>query len=233
MSSRSRLEPEDSFLLRTNPLFSALDEATFEAVLGHAVIETFEKNEPIFGQGDETRYFYQITSGTVQLYRADRDGVEKTINLFRRPASFGEASIFLGNAYPVSAQCLENTRLIRVEADCLLDPLRSNPDVAFGMLAAMSRHLKSLVDEITLLRAPTAQHRLAEFLLRHAPAGTGEVSFRLDFSKTVIAQRLGITPEMLSRTFRQLREQGVETDRDMVTIRDRDALYRLVGMETG
>ncbi len=224
------LNPEDRALLRSNPVFAGLDSATFENIASRSGVVTYGKGEQIFQAGDGADHFFIVASGIVQLYHADLDGVEKTVNLFRRPQSFGEAVMFIGRAYPVSAQCLESTRLIRVEANELMARIRENPDMAFGLLAAMSTHLRMLVDEITLLRAPSALHRVAEFLLRHMPLGDGPHELQLPYSKTVIARQLGITPEVLSRTFAQLRDHGVEVDRSSVIVHTVTSLHRLVGV---
>lgn len=225
------LNPEDRALLRSNPVFAGLDFTTFENIASRSGVVTYGKGEQIFQAGDRADHFFIVASGIVQLYHADLDGVEKTVNLFRRSQSFGEAVMFLGRAYPVSAQCLESTRLIRVEAKELMVRIRENPDMAFGLLAAMSSHLRMLVDEITLLRAPSALHRVAEFLLRHMPLGDGPQELELPYSKTVIARQLGITPEVLSRTFAQLRKHDVTVERETVTIADISALHRLVGLD--
>ena len=41
----------------------------------------------------------------------------------------------------------------------------------------------------------------------------------------------GITPEVLSRTFAQLRKHDVTVERETVTIADISALHRLVGLD--
>jgi CRP-like cAMP-binding protein len=231
MHGRFGLNDADLELLRKSPVFSGLDKHTFEQISGKCSVVTYARGSQIFHAGDPADFFYLITEGTVQLYRAELDGGEKTVNIFRAPQSFGEAAMFLGRAYPVSAQCLAKTRLIRIDAAPLAAEIRANPELAFGMLAAMSSHLKMLVEEITLLRAPTARQRLAEFLLRHIPLGQSPLTLKLPYSKTVIARQLAITPEMLSRTFAQLREHGTTVERDIVTIEDVTKLLRLVGLD--
>jgi len=104
----------------------------------------------------------------VPLFRLEVDGSEATVNIFHHGQSFAEATIFLERAYPVMAQTIEASRLIRVEASAIITRIKSDSAVALGPLASMSFHLRGLVDEIALPRVPTAVCRTAEFLLRKA-----------------------------------------------------------------
>lgn len=72
--------------------------------------------------------------------------------------------------------------------------------------------------EIDELSFHSATHRLVGYLL-------AEGRVRLAAPKQVIASRLGVTPETLSRTLARLRDEGlVRVDRDTVDIVDADAL---------
>ncbi|MEQ9199502.1 MAG: Crp/Fnr family transcriptional regulator [Rhodospirillales bacterium] len=227
------LTQDDLALLRQNPVFAGLKDATFLQVAGSVTVQTFPKHNLIFQAGDRASHFFLITSGAVQLFRSDTDGVEKTVNLFRRPQSFGEAVMFLERTFPVSAQTLQESRLLRVDAAPLMSLLKAHPEIGLGLLAAMSAHLKLLVDEITLLRAPTARHRVAEFILRQVHKLEGTATFDLPYSKTAIARRLDISPEVLSRTFAGLRKDGVSVKGGTVTVADIGLLYRQVGLDNG
>ena len=126
--------------------------------------------------------------------------------------------MFLERAYPVSAEAVEPGRVIRINAELIFSQIRGEPRLAFGLLASMSVHLKQLVEEITLLRTPTAQLRLAEFLLRLAPGEHGEATINLPYNKINISRRLGVSPEVLSRAFASLKEHGVSVEGSTVKV---------------
>ena len=92
------------------------------------------------------------------------------------------------------------------------------------MLASASHHLKFLVEQIEQIKLMTAPQRLADFLLRLCPTDAGSCRILLPYEKTLIANRLGMKPESLSRAFAKLRGQGVTVDREEVTIGDPRAL---------
>jgi CRP-like cAMP-binding protein len=74
------------------------------------------------------------------------------------------------------------------------------------------------------LRSST--ERLAEFLLNLARGGAESAIVHLHYDKGLIAARLGMQPETLSRALAKLRPLGVESKGSRVTIRDVQALHR-------
>jgi CRP-like cAMP-binding protein len=70
-------------------------------------------------------------------------------------------------------------------------------------------HLHSLVAQVEELKARTGAQRVAAFLLELAPCKSGACEVTLPYEKTLIAGRLGLQPESLSRAFAKLKAYGV------------------------
>ncbi|MGI9476219.1 MAG: Crp/Fnr family transcriptional regulator [Hyphomicrobiaceae bacterium] len=231
MTSAHDLIVADRNLLIAHPMFSRLDESVVVDLIKGATSQRYQKNQLIFSTGDIATSFFVVAEGGVRLFRLEADGSEATVNMFHRGQSFGEAAIFLERAYPVMAQTIEASRLIRVDASVIIARIKSDPALALGLLASMSSHLRALVDEITLLRVPTAVRRAAEFLLRNCPATEGSAEFELPHNKSLLAKRLDIAPEVLSRALAELRKTGVSVKRKTVVVDDVAKLYRLARRE--
>lgn len=214
-------------LVRAHPLFSSLGPEEFEPLFRHCRGALYRKNEMIFHAGDAADCFYIIARGTIRLFRLDANGDDVPVNIFQEPESFAEAAVFREATYPVSAQALEDSRLIRLAAKPIVARIKSEPAFALGALESMSRHLKQLVEEIALLRTPTARQKVAKFLLKLSPDRNGVSRFDLPYSKLVIAERLGMKPETLSRAFADLRAVGVSVKRQTVTISNLGDLWDL------
>lgn len=220
--------PENA-IIRSHPIFSHLDELDFDAFAGGARTELLPPRFPIFHAGDQARDFFIVVEGVVRLFRLEADGDEVTIGVFRDGQSFAEAAIFMERRFPVSAETVSETRLIRIDAGLIVERIKADPALALAMLASMSTHLKQLVEEVALLRTPTARNRVAKFLLQWCEAGDDvSAQFDLPYSKTLIAQRLGITRESLSRAFVNLRSDGVAVSGKRVTIKNTRALRTLI-----
>jgi CRP-like cAMP-binding protein len=84
----------------------------------------------------------------------------------------------------------------------------------------MSRHLHSLVNQVEQLQTRSSAQRLAQFLVSLAPVEDGSAVIVLPYDKSLIAHRLGMKPESLSRAFARLRAQGVSADGNRVLVED-------------
>ncbi len=151
------------------------------------------------------------------------------VGVFTRGASFGEAVAFRHDTYPVAAQAVTDCTLIRIEADAFLRQIRENPEVAIAILSATFVHLHGLVAQVEALKARTGAQRLAEFLLGLTPCPEGACEVTLPYDKVLIAGRLGMKPESLSRAFSRLKAQGVTVRQNTARIKDVGALQSYVG----
>ena len=156
----------------------------------------------------------------MKLYRIAPNGAEAVVGVFTKGRSFGEAVAFRHDTYPVAAEAVTDCSLIRIEADAFLRLLRDNPEVAIMMLSATYVHLQSLVMQVEALEAQTGAQRVAEFLLELAPCVEGACEVVLPYDKFLIAGRLGMKPESLSRAFVKLRDQGVTIRQNNAAIAD-------------
>lgn len=197
-------------------------------LLENAQVQTFETGQTVFLQDDPAVAVFIVLDGWVKLYRIAPSGAEAVVSIMTRGRSFGEAVALRGKPYPVSAEAITPTRLLRIDASRLLRLLQSDPAMATSMLAATYVHLQQLVDQVEQLKARTGVQRVADFLIRLAPCETGSCAVILPYNKALIAGRLGMKPESLSRAFARLRAHGVRVEATTAHIDDMDKLHDLV-----
>ena len=208
-------------------MLASLPEPLRAKFLDNAQVQSFETGQTVFLQDDPAVAVFIVLDGWVKLYRIAPSGAEAVVSIMTRGRSFGEAVALRGKPYPVSAETITPARLLRVDAARLLRLLQSDPAMATSMLAATYVHLQQLVDQIEQLKARTGVQRVADFLIKLAPCETGSCSVVLPYNKSLIAGRLGMKPESLSRAFARLRMHGVTIDAAMAHISDLDALREL------
>ncbi|EEW26918.1 Crp/Fnr family transcriptional regulator [Rhodobacter ferrooxidans] len=207
-------------IARRSLLLSAIPEHVIGQVLAEARVRSFDRGATIFLQGERASAIYIVAEGWVKLYRIAPNGAEAVVGVFTKGRSFGEAVAFRHDTYPVAAEAATDCVLIRIEADSLLRQIRQNPEVAISILSATFLHLNSLVAQLEALKAQTGAQRIAEFLLELAPCSSGACEVTLPYDKVLIAGRLGMKPESLSRAFAKLRDQGVTVRQSVASIAD-------------
>ncbi|MDZ7787205.1 MAG: Crp/Fnr family transcriptional regulator [Halofilum sp. (in: g-proteobacteria)] len=229
--SGGRLEAPDWQLVARLPIFEGLEAAMIERLLEPARVICPARGEQLFARGQRAAWFYVVLVGWVKVFRTTAEGRESVVHVFTRGESFAEAAIFAGGDYPVSASAATPARLLAVPADPLLSILEEEPRVARNMLAAMSRHLRELVTALEQLQSHSASQRLATFLLGLVSPDSGAADLHLPIDKGLIAARLGMKPETLSRALATLREEGLEISGERVRVPDVEHLRRLANTD--
>ncbi|MDP2087262.1 MAG: Crp/Fnr family transcriptional regulator [Gemmobacter sp.] len=214
------MTPAFALTARQSTLFAPLPPQVSDKLLAGARVRRFDRGATIFLQGEKASAIYIVAEGWVKLYRIAPNGAEAVVGVFTKGRSFGEAVAFRHAAYPVAAEAVTECTLIRVEADTLLREIREVPEVAIAILSATFAHLQALVSQIEALKAQTGAQRVAEFLLDLAPCGEGKCAVILPYDKGLIAGRLGMKPESLSRAFAKLRQHGVTIRQTVAEIDD-------------
>lgn len=227
------LQPSDLEVVRRINVFRGLKPLMVERLVAPATCVSYETGDIVFRQGDPATAFFIVVDGWVKLYRSTISGEEAVIHVFTKGDSFAEAVAFTGHPYPATASAVSTARIVRIPAEHVIRCIRDNPEIALAMIASTSGHLHHLVVQLEQLKAQTGVQRVAEFLLSLCSVDRGGCTIVLPYDKTLIAGRLGLKPESLSRAFARLRGVGVDVQAAQVVVRDVDQLRRLAEADRG
>jgi CRP/FNR family transcriptional regulator, dissimilatory nitrate respiration regulator len=199
-----------SHTLQSFPLFSGLSPTDSEALQRASHLRRFPTGTRIFNEGEPARGFYLVASGCVKVYKVNPRGQEQVIGVMSAGQTFAEAVAFLDGGYPASAETLEDSELFYIEREAILGMITRDPEFALRMMAGMALKLRRFVAMVEDLTLRDAKGRIARYLLGLAPETvTTPCTIKLPTQQTVLARLLGLTGETLSRTLKNLREEGV------------------------
>jgi CRP/FNR family transcriptional regulator, dissimilatory nitrate respiration regulator len=169
-----------------------------------------------------------IVHGRVKVFKSSRQGRAQTLMIMGPREPIGEVAALSGESYPATAETLERTETFYIPRDSFLELIRSQPEVALRLLAALSARLRAFASLIEDLSLKGVSERLAAYLLSLPSDGERTQALELEISKGELAAAVGTVPETLSRAFQQLTRAGaVETKGRRVVIKDRALLERL------
>ena len=219
--------PNVADLLRRNMLFERLEPSEVELLAREVRVQNLATGEALFDQGDAADRFYLVQDGRIKLYRLSAAGQEKIVEVFGPGETFAEAVMFMERkAYPVNAAALVPTTVLAIPNGVYKNILGGNARACFRLLGDMSMRLHRRLNDIDGLTLHSATERVAGFLLRELPAPDSD-RLSLGLPKQVIASRLAVTPETLSRVLGNLSDAGiVEVEGKEVRVLDREALER-------
>jgi len=214
--------PHEKFkdIARNSLFVASLPDKHVEPLLARAVFRRYKRGETLFIQDEATVGIHLVLEGWVKLYRVAPNGSEAVVSVFARGESFGEAIALRGGRYPVSAEAATDCDLFILPASVLVAMMHEDADVAVSILASTFAHLHALVVELEQLKAQTGAQRVAEFLLTLCESDEGACSVVLPYDKVLIAGRLGMKPESLSRAFSRLKPHGVKIKKNRAIIAD-------------
>ena len=227
----SNATPQDLEIVRRISIFRGLAALVVERLIAPAVALDLAERDIVFHQDDPATAFFIVVDGWLKLSRVTLAGEEAVIHLFTRGDSFAEAVAFTGKRYPATAQAVSEARVVSIPASHVVKCIRDTPDIALAMIAATQSHLRALVEQVEQLKAHTGVQRLAEFLVSLAAGTRGSCTIALPYDKALIAGRLGLKPETLSRAFAKLRSVGVKVNASEVTIADVASLRRFASAD--
>lgn len=218
-------------LLRQIPLFGELSDAEFERVARFTRERRLSKGELLFQRGDVPHGFYFVVSGQLKLAFSSAQGNEKVVEIVGPHQSFGEAVMFLDRPYPVFAEALTDMSLLHIGQNVVSELVDQDPGFARKLLAGMAVRLHNMVRDVETYSLRSSTQRVIGYLLQQTDEdGTSPCEISLPTSKQVIASRLNLTPETLSRIFHDLSDTGLITVQGKrITLHDPRALARYNG----
>lgn len=224
MAGTRPLTAADLCALTQAPLFASLGPAELEAVAATGSVRAYDHAALLFSAGDDCDAFYAVAEGAVHLFALTPEGDQSLLTLVGPGETFAEAALFGAGRFPVNAEVQAGTTLIRIDGRLFLKALRENQLLGFHMLDSLLSRQIFLIHEIHHLKAHSPAQRLASYLLSLIESESWKGRGRLPVRKQLIASRIGIEPESLSRALRRLGEAGVLCEGDDVIVEDETLL---------
>ena len=168
-------------------------------------IKEFDKNETVFSQGEEPRYYYQIVQGKVKMNNYNEDGKEFIQGLFTDGESFGEPPLFCAVNYPANAVTLQPTRILLISKCDFFTLLEDEKKSCFAILQALSSRLyyKSIMaPEISSNDSEKRILTLLHYIKDQSNANQKE--FQVDLTRQQIADMTGLRVETVIRTIKEI-----------------------------
>lgn len=210
--------------LKTCTLCAQLNDQEFQAIEQIVSVRSIAKNEILFLQGDEATGFFVLLSGKVRVYKASPEGKEFTMHLITPGQMFAEAAIFQGKSFPANCSALEDSIVAFFPKEQFVRLIKKSPDISLKMIGALSRFVREFNRMVEDLSLKEISARLADYILSEQARGKSD-SFKMDITKSELANKLATISATLSRNLRKFKEIGViKVDGRAITILDPERL---------
>jgi CRP/FNR family transcriptional regulator, transcriptional activator FtrB len=214
------MQQQDFARLRQVGLFADLPADTLHAVTDAALLQRFPSQTVLFRQGDTPDFLHILLEGSVQLVGTSLDQRETVVEILMPVDAFMPAAVLTETPYLVSAKVVRAARILMLPAPALREKIAQDAKLAVVMATSLSRQYRALLRQVKDLKLRTSTQRLGCHLLALAGQNGNEGLIELPHDKRLIAARLGMTPESLSRAFSALRKLGVEVHGHRIRLND-------------
>jgi CRP-like cAMP-binding protein len=177
------------------------------ALDGIGAVITLRRDEPLFRPGDAAEFYFKVLKGAARSCRVLADG-RRHIGEFFMTGDF--IGLDAAESYAFAAEAIVETTLIRYSRRKVEALAAEEPRISQSLVEIMRSGLAAARERMLLLGHMTAMERIASFLLDLSERrADGRIS--LPMTRTDIGDFLGLTMETVSRTFSQLRNDGIIT----------------------
>lgn len=166
--------------------------------------------DPLFDEGEPATNVYNVTAGTMKVYKLLADG-RRQVTGFLFPGDF--LGLANNDTYAYSAEAVTHSTLCRFPRRKLEGLLEQYPKMEKRLLGIASHELAVAQEQMMVLGRKTAKEKVTTFLLAlsHRAEDRGQTGnpVVLAMSRADIGDYLGLTTETVSRTFTHLRGNGL------------------------
>lgn len=217
-------------LIRRSALFKDLSPRGHALLTEAALERRHVGGEMIVQKGSRPTGVFFIVSGKVKETLQSADGREKILELLGPGQTCGEAAMLIESPYPYFLVALTNCVLLHIDARTINTLIDTESSFAARLAHALSKRMYGLHCDLEAYSLYSPLQRLAHFLLSLVQDdGTAAPTLTLPATKAIIASRLGMTPEAMSRNLRDMTDAGlIEVHCNRILLQDKQRLQGLL-----
>ncbi|RKX27707.1 MAG: hypothetical protein DRP45_00365 [Candidatus Zixiibacteriota bacterium] len=154
----------DDKMLKGHDVFRSLSVDQAKELSRFSSVKQFMANETIFEYNDAAGHVYMLMEGLVNLrLPATEQDFSLVISRIEKGELFGLSPLLDSERYTATAQCVESTEVLSIEAKPFRELLRNNCMVDFNMMNQVAdiyfnryidvlKNLQGVVGQISLIR---------------------------------------------------------------------------------
>jgi CRP/FNR family transcriptional activator FtrB len=207
-------------------IFQDVDERRVDAMLKSSFLQRFPAGVELVREGEMADFLHVVVEGQVEVFSGYRDR-ETTVSVLGAGQCFIMAAVILDRVYLKSVRSLTQARVLLIPADAVRRYFAEDAAFARCLACDLAEAYRMVVKELKNQKLRSGLERLANWLLAYRAENGESNRIELPFEKKVLAARLGMAPEVLSRSFAALAPYKVKVIGPTIEIRDVVALTKL------
>jgi len=174
----------------------------------------------IYEEGESAIACFFIAKGRLEIFQLLEGGEQLTLQLSKPGDLLGIDEILTNHrAHRSSARVLEESLLVEIPREEILDLLKTSPEFCFEISRWLANQTLAMIRKVDWFYDKSAAERLSETLAELAEShgvslnGNGAVDIPLPLSNRELAGLVGTTPQTISTLLGPLKKQSILTRR--------------------
>ncbi|WP_312766235.1 Crp/Fnr family transcriptional regulator [Epilithonimonas sp.] len=174
-----------------------------------ADIINFNSGDIIFNEGDIPEFYYQIDSGSVKLFNRDSKSRELTQAIIFNDNAICDFALLTERPYPVSAQGLTDTTVLRLSKKTFCSLSRSEIGLSLAKQMSEITYFKFIMGSIYLMRDPIDKLEALMDFLKAGQNNVKDFSYQIPLTRQQLADLIGLRVETTIRSIKQMERDGL------------------------
>jgi CRP-like cAMP-binding protein len=198
--------------LRRLPFLSGIPEEALERLAALARWRTLDPGEVVLDYGDASDEVFFVAEGTMRVVIRSAAGDETILNDMVAGDIFGELAAIDGIRRSANVTALVRSRLCVVPGSAFIQMVLGHPAAGLRLMRMLAARLRMKDERMLEAKAlPVRQRLIAELLRLSRDRGNGERRLSPPPPQHVLAARIGLRRETVSRELAKLARAGLLT----------------------
>jgi CRP-like cAMP-binding protein len=128
-------------LLRNIYLFKDMKAEDIKKIASVAVLDTWQRGDEIFTQGDSATALYVIKFGSVRIFQKGNSADKIEVAILGTGSHFGEMALIDNERRSATAEVMEKSEIFRIDYNKLTEILNNNANVAVEFYRSLTHFL--------------------------------------------------------------------------------------------
>lgn len=200
-------------VLKKSKFFASLSEVSRKEIGRLFGEEKYDRDDYVFFEGDRPEWLYIVKEGKVKLVKHSDTGKDVILQVYTPGEMFGETYLFDNKPYPVSAQAMEPTVILKLGRQDFMKFFGHHPFIATEMIMQLGRQLQEAHATIKSLAVDRVEQRIATILLKLADKlGIAEeegILLNISLTRQDLADMAGTTVETTIRVMSRFNKSKI------------------------
>jgi len=196
-------EASDEAVVRTAPLFSALDDESAASLRASMTLVKVPKGNTLFKEGDAGDRLFVVVEGKLKLGTSSIDGRENLLSILGPGDMFGELSLFDPGPRTATATAVTDARVLALAHDQVIGLVTQHPQVSLELLARLAQRLRRTNEVLADLVFSDVPGRVAKALMdlgsRFGVQKDDGLHVNHDLTQEELAQLVGASRETVNK----------------------------------